>query len=56
VSSPFAEEVAAYLERSARSIEAAQQLMSTGFYDFAASRSYYAAFYAANALVLLQQA
>jgi len=52
VTSPFADEIAANLERAERSIQAARQLAVGGFYDFAASRSYYAAFYAATATLL----
>lgn len=52
MTSPFADEIAANLERAERSIQAARQLAVGGFYDFAASRSYYAAFYAATATLL----
>lgn len=52
MSRPYAEEVAAYLQRAEQSIEAARQLRAGGFHDFAASRAYYAAFYAATALLL----
>ena len=45
-------EIAAYMERAEQSIQAARQLASSGYYDFAASRAYYAAFYAATALLL----
>lgn len=48
----FAEEVAANLERARQSILAARQLQSGLYYDFAAGRAYYAAFYAATALLL----
>lgn len=48
----FASEIAANLERAEQSIQAAQQLAQSGFYDFAASRAYYAAFYAATAILL----
>lgn len=47
-----ADEIAAYMDRAERSIQAARQLVSGGYYDFAASRAYYAAFYAAMALLL----
>jgi len=50
VTSQFADEIAADLERAEQSIQAARQLASGGYYDFAASRAYYAAFYAATAL------
>ncbi len=49
---PFASEIAANLERAEQSIEAARQLALGGYYDFAASRAYYAAFYAATAILL----
>ncbi len=46
------DEITAYIERAERSIDAARQLARGGYYDFAASRAYYAAFYAATALLL----
>lgn len=46
------EEIAANLERAAQSIEAARDLAIKGYYDFAASRAYYGAFYAATAVLL----
>ena len=49
---PYTDEIAANLERAEKSIQAAQQLVSGGYYDFAASRAYYAVFYAATALLL----
>jgi uncharacterized protein (UPF0332 family) len=52
VTPPFADEIAANLERAEQSIQAAQQLAQEGYYDFAASRAYYAAFYAATAILL----
>jgi uncharacterized protein (UPF0332 family) len=52
VTSPYAKEIAANLERAEQSIRAAQELTAGGFYDFAASRAYYAAFYAATAALL----
>jgi uncharacterized protein (UPF0332 family) len=52
VSTPFAAEITANLERAELSIEAARQLESGRYYDFAAARAYYAAFYAATALLL----
>lgn len=48
----FAGEIAANLERAEQSVQAARQLASGGYYDFAASRAYYAAFYAATAVLL----
>lgn len=49
---PYAEEITANLERAVQSIQAARQLASGQYYDFAASRAYYAAFYAATAILL----
>ena len=48
----FEDEISAYLDRAERSLQAARELATGGFYDFAASRAYYAAFYAASALLL----
>ncbi len=45
-------EIQANLERAEQAVEAAGKLLSEGYYDFAASRAYYAAFYAATALLL----
>ncbi|QUW00254.1 HEPN domain-containing protein [Chloracidobacterium sp. MS 40/45] len=53
----FEAEVAANLERAEQSIRAAKDLAAKGYYDFAASRAYYAAFYGAaygGAAVLLE--
>ena len=52
MSSQFADEIAANLQRAEQSIKAAQQLASGSYYDFAASRAYYAAFYASTAVLL----
>jgi uncharacterized protein (UPF0332 family) len=52
MSGQFAEEVRANLQRAQRSLEAARQLEAGLYYDFAAGRAYYAAFYAATALLL----
>ena len=52
MSARFADEIAANFERAEQSIQAARQLASGGYYDFAASRAYYAAFYAAAAVLL----
>jgi len=46
------EEIAAHLERAEQSIQAARDLVISGYYDFAASRAYYAAFYGATAILL----
>jgi len=45
-------EIAANLERAEQSIQAARDLAGKGYYDFAASRAYYAAFYGATAILL----
>lgn len=47
-------EIAANLERAEQSIEAAKKLTASGFRDFAASRAYYAAFYASTAALLAE--
>lgn len=47
-----AQEIAANLERAEQSIRAARDLALKDYYDFAASRAYYAAFYAATAVLL----
>jgi uncharacterized protein (UPF0332 family) len=54
MSSPYAQEIAANLERAETSIRAATELLSSGYCDFAASRAYYAAFYAATAALLCE--
>jgi uncharacterized protein (UPF0332 family) len=48
----YEREIAANLERAEQSVQAAKELAASGFYDFAASRAYYAAFYAATAALL----
>ncbi len=48
-------EITAYLERAEASIRAAKDLVVGGYYDFAASRAYYAAFYAATAVLLCEE-
>lgn len=52
MSGQYTEEVVAHLERAQKSIEAAKQLVAGLYYDFAAGRAYYAAFYAATAILL----
>lgn len=54
MTSSYADEIIANIERAEQSIQASRTLAGTGYYDFAASRAYYAAFYAATA-VLLQE-
>lgn len=51
----YEREIAANLERAEQSIEASQELAVSEFYDFAASRAYYAAFYAATAALLNEE-
>jgi uncharacterized protein (UPF0332 family) len=41
----------ALLSKAQRSLDAAQSLIQQGFYDFAVSRTYYAMFYVAEALL-----
>ena len=48
-------EIEANLERAEASIQAAKDLATGGYYDFVASRAYYAAFYAATALLLCEE-
>jgi uncharacterized protein (UPF0332 family) len=52
VTPDYHREVAANLERAEQSIAAAKELAARGFYDFVASRAYYAAFYAVTAALL----
>ncbi len=51
-SNDYTVEIQSNLERAHQAIEAAGKLLSDGYCDFAASRAYYAAFYAATALLL----
>lgn len=44
----------ALFEKARRSLDAARLLLANGNADFAASRAYYAAFYAAEAFLLEQ--
>lgn len=48
----FSEEIQANFERARQSLQAAQTLLDDEYEDFAASRAYYAVFYAATALLL----
>ena len=52
MTSPLAQEISANLARAEQSIGAARQLAAAGYADFAASRAYYAAFYAATAALM----
>ena len=47
-----ASEIASNLERAETNLKAARDLLDKGYYDIAASRAYYAAFYSASALLL----
>jgi len=47
-----ASEIVSNLERADTNLHAARDLLDKGYYDIAASRAYYAAFYAASALLL----
>lgn len=49
------EAVQELLEKSAKSIGASEVLLRDGYPDFAASRAYYAMFYAAEALLLSRE-
>ncbi|MFH1716404.1 MAG: HEPN domain-containing protein [Planctomycetota bacterium] len=51
----YSREIAANFQRAETSIQAAKELASGGYYDFVASRAYYAAFYAATALLLSEE-
>ena len=49
------EEQAALLEKAVESVKAARLLAENGMHDIAASRAYYAMFYAASAIILAKQ-
>jgi uncharacterized protein (UPF0332 family) len=49
---PREKEIASCWSRAQESLLAAEELQKDGFHDFAASRAYYAAFYAASAVLL----
>ena len=51
----FQEEIQANLERADQALAAAETLITGGFIDFAASRAYYAVFYAATAILLRKE-
>lgn len=53
MSPSYEPELVANLERAEESIRAAKLLLGAGHFDFAASRAYYAAFYAATLLEFL---
>lgn len=48
----YGDEVAANLERADTNLQVARELLDKDYYDVSASRAYYAAFYAASALLL----
>jgi len=45
-------EISSNLERADTNLQVARELLAKGYYDVSASRAYYAAFYAASALLL----
>jgi uncharacterized protein (UPF0332 family) len=50
----YASEISSNLERAETNLQVASELLNKGYYDVSASRAYYAAFYAASALLLNQ--
>ena len=48
----YENETASQLERAETSLQAAKKLLENDYYDIAASRAYYVAFYASSALLL----
>jgi uncharacterized protein (UPF0332 family) len=48
----YGEEISSNLERADTNLQVARELLDKGYYDVSASRAYYAAFYAASALLL----
>jgi uncharacterized protein (UPF0332 family) len=54
VTQKYEQEIIANLERAEQSIQAAKEVLGSGFFDFAASRAYYSAFYAATAALLAE--
>lgn len=55
MTAPYAQEIAANLARAEESVQAAQVPMAAGYSDFATSRAYYAAFYAATSALLAEE-
>lgn len=51
----FQNEIDAHIKRAQESIDASHELLNNGHYDFSASRSYYAVFYASSALLLSKE-
>jgi len=50
--SEYSSEISSNLERAETNLQVARELLDKGYYDVSASRAYYAAFYAASALLL----
>ena len=50
--SRYEEEISSNLERTDTNLQVARELLEKKYYDVSASRAYYAAFYAASALLL----
>jgi len=48
----YSSEIASNLERAETNLKAAKDLLEKSYYDIAASRAYYSAFYGASALLL----
>lgn len=48
----YEEEISSNLERANTNLQVARELLDKEYYDVSASRAYYAAFYAASALLL----
>ena len=48
----YESEVSSNLERAQTNLQVAKEILDKGYYDVSASRAYYAAFYAASALLL----
>lgn len=48
----FEREISSNLERAETNLQVSRELLDKGYYDVSASRAYYAAFYAASALLL----
>lgn len=55
MNSKYPNEITSNLERAEESIKAARELLKAGYFDFAALRAYYAAFYASTAVLLNQE-
>jgi hypothetical protein len=51
----YSNEIKSNLERAETNLNAARDLLDKEYYDIAASRSYYAAFYSASALLLSKE-